>query len=109
MVPKAFTYYSLSALSAGDVMSLLHAGKMLQAMGYAGPLLIYSLLSSVLGVPWLQSMYGGAVMLPKSGSELDDEVDFSMATTCEAILERPDGVAMELLRRICSPVKFPMI
>jgi hypothetical protein len=35
---------------------------------------------------------------PRPGSELDDDVTFSIPTTREAMTEKPDAITMEILR-----------
>jgi hypothetical protein len=69
---------------------------MLQLLGYSGPLLIETTLRSILGAPWLQPVDWG--LIPKFTSELYDEVTFSIPSTTETLIEKPDGVAMEILR-----------
>jgi hypothetical protein len=81
---------------------ILHAAKMLRAMGYSGPIHIDTSLGSILRVPWLHAPQGWLVVRP--GSELDDEVLFSISTTSEALREKPDGVAMDVLRNVLFSV-----
>ena len=81
-----------------------HAAKVLQALGYSGPLLIETSLSSILDVPWLYLMR----RMPSTaqGSELDDDVSFVVSTTSEALLERGNGVATEVLRNVFFSVNL---
>ncbi len=41
------------------------------------------------------------------GSELDDEVEFSVVLTSEALRETPDRIAADLLRYIFFSVNWP--
>jgi len=85
---------------AGSVLLYLrHAAKMLDIMGYSGNVLISASLDCMLGVPLLQEMYG-SVISPFAGSELDDDVTFSIEVTSHELTEKGDGVVAELLRRI---------
>jgi hypothetical protein len=81
-----------------------HAAMVLEALGYSGPILIEATLSSVLGVPWLHAHQG--ILFPHSGSELDDEVSFSVTTTTEALLEKADGAAIDVLRTVFFSVNW---
>jgi hypothetical protein len=84
---------------------ILHAAKMLQAMGYSGPIHINTALGSILRVPWLQAL-GWSRLVPRPGSELDDDVVFSIPASSEALREKPDGVAMDVLRYVLYSVNL---
>jgi hypothetical protein len=43
----------------------------------------------------------------RPGSELDDDVAFSVTTSSDALSEKPDGVAMEVLRYIFFSANLP--
>ena len=47
------------------------------------------------------------MMVSRAGSELDDDVAFSITTTSEALRERPDGIAMDVLRYVLFSVNWP--
>lgn len=81
------------------------AGEMLSSMGYSGPILIDTALDSILSVPWLLPYEG--YLSARPGSELDDNVAFIVPTTSEALREKPDGVAMEILRYVLFSVNLP--
>jgi hypothetical protein len=85
-----------------------HAGRLLQALGYSGPVVVETALASVLGVDWLHFPRGN-VASPLPGSELDDEVEFAIATTSEALREGPDAVAMDVLREVFFSVNLPQL
>lgn len=89
----------------GTLMVFLrHAGEMLRALGYTGPILIETALTSILGVQWLQPSQSWLTPMP--GSKLDDYVAFSIETTSEALRETPDAVAMNLLRYVFFSVNL---
>jgi hypothetical protein len=76
-----------------------HACLMLREIAYVGPLIIEMRLESMCGVPWVYFYQGVA---PRTGpaSELDDEASFSIATTSETLGEKPDRIAMDLIRYV---------
>jgi hypothetical protein len=86
------------------LMFIRHAGRVLRAIGYSGPILLETALSSILGTPWLHSQ--GGVVIPSRGSELDDDFTFSIATTAEELLQNPDRVAMNVLRPVFYSVNL---
>ena len=93
---------------AGTILVFLrHAGTMLQLLGYSGPLLLETKLTSILDVPLLQDYYG-AIIGGDAGSTLDDDVAFSTETNTHALIEKRDGVAMDVLRRIFFALNSPM-
>jgi hypothetical protein len=92
---------------AGYVLALVeHANKMLLALGYSGPLLVETALVSIGGVPWI---YGdGLGMASKRvGSELDDRIAYSITTTTDILREKPDAVAMDIIRYVMFSVNMP--
>ena len=95
----------------GHVLLFLHhAGKMLDALGYSsGPILIQVALSSLAGTPWLYSQGGMPVMFPKQGIQLDNDVSFSIPTTSEALMAKPNVVAMDVLRYVFWAVNWPSL
>lgn len=83
----------------GCVLLLIqHASRMLRIHAYAGPVLIETTLASILDIQWLHGSDFGVVARP--GSELDDNVSFSIETASDALRDQPDGVAAEILRYI---------
>lgn len=90
----------------GTLMVFLqHAGEMLPALGYTGPILVETALSRILGVQWLHAPQGWITTSP--GSKLDDYVAFSLETTSEVLHETPDAVAMDVLRYVFFSVNWP--
>jgi hypothetical protein len=88
------------------MLFIRHADSMLLALGYVGPVLIETSLTSILGVGWLNIQR--RMLFPnRHGSELDDDVTFSVETTSEALHEKPDGVAMDVLRYIFFSANLP--
>jgi hypothetical protein len=88
------------------LLFIRHAGRIFQAMGYSGTLLIDVSLDSILGVPWMNPSYGGGV-LAGPNSELDDEIALSLATTGDALIQQPDGIALDIVRRVFFSVNWP--
>ncbi len=92
----------------GSVLIFIrHAANLVHALGYSGPILIEMTLGSIRAVPWLYPCEG--FLESKPGSELDDEVAVSITTTSEALRERPDGLAMDLLRYVFFSVNWPTL
>ena len=85
-----------------------HARTMLHALGYSGPILIETALTSVRGVKWLYSP-SGSWLTGKAGSVLDDNVTFSIPATSEALREKSDRVAMDVLRYVFFSVNWPSL
>jgi hypothetical protein len=86
------------------VLFLRHAEKVLRALGYAGPIYIETTLASMRGIPWLLHEQG---LVPTAGSELDNDVAFSITTTSEELCEKPDDIAMDILRYVFFSVNWP--
>jgi hypothetical protein len=78
--------------------ALRHASFMWRLLNYSGPVLIETSLASILGVPWLTSLYGS--LIPRPGSELDDEVTFSLESSTAEMEELPNSVSKEVLRSV---------
>jgi schlafen family protein len=89
---------NLSAFLGYVLFFIRHGAKMLQSLGYSGPIAIETTLSPILGVNWLHEWAGYPQAEP--GSVLDDEVTLTVPTTSEALREKPDGVAMEVFRHV---------
>jgi Putative DNA-binding domain len=73
-----------------------NAAKMLHALDYSGPIHIEVRLKSIRGVGWLRFVNYEESERP--GSELDDEVAFTIPITSSELNSRPDGIAMDVLR-----------
>ena len=73
-----------------------NAAKMLRALDYSGPIHIEVQLKSIRGVGWLR--FVDQLPLERRGSELDDEVAFTIPITSSELNSRPDGIAMDVLR-----------
>jgi hypothetical protein len=92
---------------AGYVLVFLHhAEKMLRELGYSGPIVIETTLTSILEVPWAYMEMGNWLEF-RPGSELDDNVTFEIATSTEALHEYPDLVAMDVFRFVFFSVNWP--
>ena len=84
----------------GYVLAALdHAGGILKAVGYSGPIVIETGLASILAVPWLTSP-GGHMIVPRKGSQLDDDVLFTVTLDSEMLHDKIDGAVLEVLRSI---------
>jgi hypothetical protein len=81
------------------VAALRHASFMWRLLNYSGPVLIETSLASILGVDWLTSG-GGSMMISRPGSELDDDVSFSVASSTDAMSASPDDVEKQILRSV---------
>lgn len=84
------------------LLFIRHADKMLQAWGCSGPLFIGVALTSILRIPWLDDER----VLSHPGSPLDNDITFSITTTSAALREKPDDLAMDVLRRILFSVNW---
>ncbi|MFI5110112.1 MAG: helix-turn-helix domain-containing protein [Terriglobales bacterium] len=89
------------------LLFLRHSDQMLRALGYAGPICIEVRLSSIRGAPWLHGHAGGPFSM--SGSELDDEVEFSISTTSDSLRQDPDVIAKNLFRYVFFSVNWPAL
>ena len=86
------------------LLFIRHASTMLKALGYSGPLLIETSLTAILGTQWIHAPLG--MQSTERGSELDDEVAFSVSTTTEMLSEQPDRVAIDVLRYLFFSVNL---
>jgi len=77
-----------------------HAEQILRVMGYSGPVIVDVTLAAMLGTRWVYSSVGPWVSAKEPGRELDNSVTFSIETTTDELRERPDRLAMNLLRYI---------
>ena len=87
-----------------------HAGNMFQTLGYSGPIHVEISLTSLLSTQWLRPEPRGMWFSPspgRPGSQLDDQITFSLSTTSEALRDKPDGVAMDVLRIVFFSVNWP--
>jgi hypothetical protein len=83
-----------------------HSGKMLQRMGYSGPLHVEVALAPIRGVTWLRSN-GFNALSPSAGSELDDSITFSLSLSSDELISMADRVAMENVKLILFAVNLP--
>jgi hypothetical protein len=81
------------------LLFVFHAGKILEKLGYSGPLIIESTLGPFLKVPWIYSL-GQFVPQKDAGSQLDDEIIFSIPSTAEDLRLRSNAVALEVVDSI---------
>lgn len=90
---------------AGCILAFLcHANQVLRSVGYSGPLVIEISLSSILGVNWVFAPRG--FVETKDGSKLDEEAAFSVETSTDALNEKQDSVAIEILQCVCFCINW---
>ena len=100
------TFNQLRGIHPLDVVGYVlvfirHAGAMLRAMASSGPILVETSLASLLDAEWLLSIMGGAAAVhADSKPQFDDEVVLAVTATSEALIEKPDGIAMEILQHL---------
>jgi len=87
------------------LLFLKHTGQVLKSLGYSGPLEIRIALDALLSVQWLD-IQQGTWYSAKPGSELDNDVKFSLSTMREQLSDRPDAIVMELLRYVFFAVNW---
>jgi hypothetical protein len=73
---------NLSAFLGYVLLFIRHAAKMIQALGFSGPITVETTLGPILRVQWLHNWLG--YVEAESGSKLDDEVTLTVPTTSEA-------------------------
>jgi hypothetical protein len=81
-----------------------HAGTVLRLMGSVGTVHIETAVNSLLRAKWLNPQQSWFSEHP--GSELDDNVTFSISSTSEELYENPDRIVAELLRYIFFAVNW---
>jgi hypothetical protein len=94
---------NLSAFLGYVLLFVHHAAKLLQALGYSGPVTIEVSLSPILRVNWLHDWAGYPQAL--GGSQVDDEIVLEVPATTEDLRERPDSVAAAVFRQVFFSVK----
>jgi hypothetical protein len=94
-------------LAGALLLFIFHAGAMYKHLGYSGPLLMGVKLSSILGVPLLHAAQG--FITAGSASPLDDELELSVETTTQELIEKYDAIAMDLYRRIFFALNWPRL
>jgi len=87
------------------LLFIRHSGTMLQSLGYSGPIHIEITLNSLLNAQWLLPQQG-AWFSTRPGSELDDTVAFSVATTSDLLRDDPHSVVADLLRYLFFAVNW---
>lgn len=87
------------------LLFIRHTNEMLRSLGFSGPIYVETVLWWILKVPWLYALFGG--IGTKAGSELDDIVTVSIDSTSEALREKPDAAAADILRSILFSVNCP--
>jgi hypothetical protein len=108
MVQLKSTAYYCNEFVGITLLFVRHADTMLRALGYVGPIRVQTSLKFLREVPWLHGSSGLGAIFPKNvESQLDDEVEFSLATTTEDLREKPDEVVMKILYYNFFAVNWP--
>jgi hypothetical protein len=81
-----------------------HSAKLQRLFGYSGPIDVELAVDSLLTVKWLDPRQGWFIERP--GSELDDEIGFTIFTTSDEFRDKPDGIVRELLRNTFFAVNW---
>ena len=95
---------SLLGVVGHILLFLRHAGIGIQRMGYSGPLHLEVSFGPLRGVSWIRQTRTNPAGAELAGSEFDDELVFSLSPTSQDVIERLDGVAMDVLRTILFAV-----
>ena len=93
-------------LSGYLLIFIRHAAALLQELGSSGPIVVDAGLSGILKAQWLDPS-GGMGYTLRAGSELDDQISFSIETTSELLRENPEQIAADILRYIFFAVNWP--
>jgi len=93
-------------LSGYLLIFIRHAAALLQQLGYSGPIAVDAGLSGILKAQWLHPS-GGTGYTVRAGSELDDEVSFSIETISESLHETPEQIGADILRYMFFAVNWP--
>lgn len=86
------------------MLFMRRAETILRTLGYSGPLRVQMGLHGMRDAQWL---HGSAGIYTKEGSELDDDVEFSILTTSHTLQENLAGVLKDILRYVFFSVNWP--
>jgi len=100
--PSDVTGIHINRVIGSMLVFVVHAGKMIQALGYSGPIMLDVSLRSIIDVSWVHAWQGYPEKV--GGSRLDDEVTFNVQSTTDDLRDRPYGVLIEILRQILFSV-----
>jgi hypothetical protein len=79
-----------------------HSSKVLSSLDYSGSLHIEIKLSEIRKIRWIYSRLDDV----RAGSEFDDEVHLNISKSCDELVEKPDGVALEILKYLFFAVNM---
>jgi len=83
------------------------AAKMLRLLGYSGPIQIQVGLHDMRGVPWLYGVRGlPGVLTETKRSVLDNEIEFGLSGSSDALNQGPDGVLMDILKIVFFSINW---
>lgn len=88
------------------LLFLRHATEILEELGFSGPLLVHTTLSSIFNHQWLDPRSGVGFYVRPGTSQLDDEIAFSVESTSEVMREDRDRIARDLLRYVFFSVNW---
>jgi hypothetical protein len=71
-------------------------------LDYSGSLHIEIKLSEIRKIRWIYSRLDDV----RAGSEFDDEVHLNISKSCDELVEKPDGVALEILKYLFFAVNM---
>jgi hypothetical protein len=90
------------------LLFIRHADTILHELGYVGPIHVQVGLRFLRDVPWL---YGrpdtSGIFVNKMESQLDDELEFALATTVEDLREKLDEIVRKVLSYVFFAVNWP--
>ena len=105
--PNDIAGVNISQVSGLVLLFIEHAKRMLDKLGYAGPILIETTLRSTVGTNWAHAWLGYPVSFQVA--LFGDEVWFGVESTTDDLREKRDGVAIELLRQLFLAVNLPSL
>lgn len=83
-----------------------HSRMVTHELGYTGPLLLQMKMEAMCGIPWIYSE-GGNTIVTGPASYLDDEVSLTIHTISEELDQRPDKIALDILRYVFFAMNWP--
>jgi hypothetical protein len=90
----------------GNILAFLrYAAYLLTKLHYTGPLRVEMQMEGMRGVRWVWFDHD----FPENGpaSELDDTITFSLDTSSDALISRPDAIVVDILRYVFFATNWP--
>lgn len=82
------------------LLFLSHATEILQELGFFGPILVQTTLTSIFNNQWLDPRSGMGFYVRPGRSQLDDEITFSVDSTSDVMRADQDRIVKDLLRYV---------